>query len=529
MSKVLATFGIVLLLLGIFGIWYTSPDSQAARETRRWEQAQLRAEQAALSAERAAQLEPVRAVVDPVIYAGIRLIGLGILVYLAVALGGATTAFFRKRLVLVQPDSAGRLPVRLDSAAYHGVSAAALGGYHATQHERARQSAAVPIHYAPHTAFSEQSHPVIQGAHSTPEPVVQLADHTLPSLTDLADLGHRPTGKAILLGLGAGGTPITVPLRNLWHIGLAGATGTGKSNIARLITAQLLTLGAQVSIADPKFTTFDAESGEDWRPIADRLHLAPASKPADIADLLSWHSEELTRRLELRQKGEKVGGPLFLYMDEWHVISEDVKDAEALVTRLSRIGRGVGMYLLTAAHSMLVRDGATFRDQFRTGYYLGGARSTGAALLDLAQRDIDESVLETGVAYLRSTATSPAQIVRVPYASNEAIYGLLTDGQPTMERLHTGAEVGRNPASPDPVMKSSGSPFEVATEVTSPAAECAIPSAEVARVLGLFVQGLSISDIAQEVYDAPKAGGKSVEARRKVEAVLRQSLGGVQR
>lgn len=515
MGKVLATLGIVLLLLGVFGIWYTSPDMQSAREARQLEQAQLRAEQAAMALERAERLEPVKAIIDPLIYVVIRLVGVGLLVYGAVTLGGVTRAFFRKRLVLVHADSAGRLPTRFDGPEYQRVAAATLAGYHATQYERARQSTAVPLHYAPHTSVSAQSTTDLQGAYSPSELAVQPLADTLPGLTDLADMSYRPSGKAILLGLGVGGKRITVPMSNLWHIGMAGATGSGKSNIARLITAQLLSLGAQVSIADPKFTVFDAESGEDWRPIADKLHLTPASKPDDIADLLAWHSEELARRLELRQAGQKVGGALFLYLDEWHVISEDVKDAEALVTRLSRIGRGVGMYLLTAAHSMLVKDGAAFRDQFRTGYYLGGARSTGSALLDMPQREIDEGILETGVAYLRSTATHPAQVVRVPYASNDALYRLLTDGQPTMDRLPPGYRTGYQNTPVHDAGSLRGSHMVANTEEATTASQCATPiHADAARAAGLFLGGKDVSAVVLEIK-----GVKSNEGRRYQTAV----------
>jgi hypothetical protein len=50
----------------------------------------------------------------------------------------------------------------------------------------------------------------------------------------------------------------------------------------------------------------------------------------------------------------------------------------------------------------------------------------------MPQKEIDEGRLETGIAYLRSSATSPARLVRIPHASNNAVRGLLADTAPTV-------------------------------------------------------------------------------------------------
>jgi hypothetical protein len=50
----------------------------------------------------------------------------------------------------------------------------------------------------------------------------------------------------------------------------------------------------------------------------------------------------------------------------------------------------------------------------------------------------------------------------------------------------------------------------------------ALPPDE-ARVLALFADGLTVNEIAQQVYGATKSGGKSAELRRRVEAIIRQT------
>jgi hypothetical protein len=46
---------------------------------------------------------------------------------------------------------------------------------------------------------------------------------------------------------------------------------------------------------------------------------------------------------------------------------------------------------------------------------------------------------------------------------------------------------------------------------------------DVARVLTLFADGLTVGEIAQQVYEAPKSGGRSAELRRRVEEIIRQA------
>lgn len=379
---------------------------------------------------------------------------LAVVCLLLLAAGGSVAVwrFFRER----RPNSAGLLPV--NAQILDDVAPRALAGFHAARLADA-QRALVPnsLNYSPHIA-PRLDYRGESGGTALPAPDEPAAESQLPGVVDLAALPFTPSTDAILLGVAEGNELVTVPMRSLWHIGTAGPTGAGKSNIARLILPQLLTLGAQVAIIDPKFTPFDAESGEDWRPIADRLFIAPARRPDDIASTIGYFHDELERRLDMRNAGKKVGGPLFLYCDEYTTITEDVKNADERIARLARLGRGVNIFLLIAAHDLLVKSGAgDTRDQLRTGFYLGGDSKTGSVLLDMPQREViqRESDLTLGVGLLRSAATSPARLVRIPYASNQGIARILGASQGTSEgrrigfrvppreaRVEVGSEVG---------------------------------------------------------------------------------------
>jgi hypothetical protein len=94
----------------------------------------------------------------------------------------------------------------------------------------------------------------------------------------------------------------------------------------------------------------------------------------------------------------------------------------------------VQLLTVGASQSMLIKEiggSSTLRDQYRTAFYVGGDRKSAAAMLDMPERDIDDGPLGKGVVLLRSKATAPARLVRVPLVSNASLYRLLNVAQST--------------------------------------------------------------------------------------------------
>ncbi|HMQ34254.1 MAG TPA: hypothetical protein PKD53_26200 [Chloroflexaceae bacterium] len=526
MGKLLLALGglaaLLLLASAIIGAGQDRYDPvQTARQYAESARYYAEAEAIAQAAQHEAYWSPIRAAVANGATIAVILALAAVVIVAAIYVGAQAVAHARFRFRHALPDERGLLPVRL--ADLGDVAPRALGAYHgARQIEAARQPVPHTITYSPRQDYRADG----AGGLGLPAEPPALA---LPGLTDLASLGWTPSMGAVLLGLAEGGERVTVPMKALWHIGTAGPTGAGKSNIARLILPQLQTLGAKVAIIDPKWTPYDAESGEDWRPIARRLFLPPARKAGEIGDTIAYFHDELERRLELRNAGQKVGGPLFLYADEFTTITEDVKDAAEQVARLGRLGRGVGIFLLVAAHDLLVKSGAgDTRDQLRTGFYLGGDTRTGAVLLDLPQKVVSEQEgqLTTGLALLRSAATSPARLVRVPYASNAGVAALLGEQASEEASDEPGQASGERPfgfRAPHP-----GKPTGSLMEARSNQASSASVRAEAARALALFRQGLDIPQIVRELYgiEAGSGGRRYQEAAREVQALLREALMG---
>lgn len=361
-----------------------------------------------------------------------------------------------------------------------------------------------------------------------PEPATQL-----PGMLDLSALECNPTLDHILLGVDELGQ-ITVSVQDLCHVALLGSTGGGKSNLLRLIIPQLQKIGASCILADPHYAPLDPENGDDWRPIADRLIHAPAVTAAAIDQELSFMHDELARRLEKRNKNEPIGIPLFFCFDELPVICDLVKDAPARLGKLLREGRKVSLLTVGASQSMLIKEiggSSTLRDQYRTAFYVGGDRKSAAAMLDMPERDIDDGPLGKGVVLLRSKATAPARLVRVPLVSNASLYGLLgvarsavvAPTEPLSNPLQTGfgfAAMATNgqrndngmTAQPDSGNSSTGSDN--------------LPTAETARIIALFRAKKSVGGIIRELY-GPIAGEKYKKARAAIEAILQDAMQGV--
>ena len=453
----------VVALAGLAALWLLiqtlDPQARAAREAAQW---------------RATQLDSDLYTVDMLAGALLRLA-----LPVALATAALGVVFVLLRLVYIRWASV------MAVQAHYNVKAI----------EAQRQPVPHTLTYSPHYA-RELALPAVAPAPGALPPALDAVAPALPPITDLASLNYQPTKQAVLLGLAPHGALITAPLSKLWHVATAGPTGNGKSNIHRLLLAQLLAVGAHVAVGDPKWTSYDVEQDEDWRPIERRLHLAPAVDSGQIGALLDYAIGQLQTRMEKRRMQEPVGLPLFICLDELPWIYDHVKGSPEAIAELVRLGRGVHVLVLAAAQDFLVKStglGAA-RDNFRSAFYLGGDLKTGSVLLDLPQRELAnrEGSLDLGAALLRSSATTPAQLVRVPYVSNESLYRLL------------GAPAGANPGvviDTEPVERTTFAP-DVAPIPTSTGVEhtkALDPRAH--RVRELLREKAGVNEILRAVWN----------------------------
>lgn len=391
-----------------------------------------------------------------------------------------------------------------------------------------------PANYAPHISVTQPK--AAQLPTFDAPALLSAAEPEAPALPDVTDLANiardfRPSKDAILLALGDGGERLTAPVSALCHVALCGATGQGKSNLLRLLLPQLQSIGARVVLTDPHYADIDPDNGDDWRAIRQRLYMPPAVKPRDIDAMLDYMCSELDRRLELRNKGEKVGAPLFLAYDELPVIVDTVKDAPERLGRILREGRKVSILTVGASQEFLVKTiggSSGARDQYRTAYYVGGDRTSASALLDVPARTIDDGPLGHGVALLRSKATPAARLVRVPLASNAGINLLLGAADVASIDADAGVPVTSTTRPFGFQVDATRTPDGRHAEVKTDVASSAPASAEAARAAQMFMNGADPAAIVLELrgVKASDGGRRYQKALAEVLDLIRQGMGG---
>lgn len=261
----------------------------------------------------------------------------------------------------------------------------------------------------------------------------------------------RPSVEQIFLSYRPEGEMILVPLKSLCHVGLVGATGNGKTTMLRMIMPQIQYVGGMTFMADPHFTPYDLESGEDWRPIADRLAVNPITQTnepltqyKDIKAFLRWLAEvEMVRRLELRRRVQPWGSPIFAAFPEWPAIADAVPEAAGYLGEILRQGRKVGVNVIVDTQDLLAQTFApskkrsndddspsnpagAVRKCFRTGAYVGGDQTSAKIILDVKGAVEDNKLrLGKGKLMIRCASLPEATLAYAPYPSNESIYQLL--------------------------------------------------------------------------------------------------------
>jgi hypothetical protein len=329
----------------------------------------------------------------------------------------------------------------------------------------------------------------------------------LPAPYDFLDelSTFRPTSQSIFLGRSSSGI-ITVAMSRLWHIALAGATGGGKTNILRLILAQLLKLGATCYLCDIHYAP--NKRGMDWIPIAERLAAPPVRDIQDIYATVEWLARsELQARIDREYAGEFIGDPLYLAIEELPAVMAEKPEIAPHLSKLLRQGRQYDVCLIGATQDMLVKTLGTsggVRECFRTGYYTGGDMTTARVLLDLQKgQSIDEDGLGVaGRVYLK-TAITAAQEVRVPLASNDAVYALLSVSGNTRRAALPGNGHGNAEKPPYEPVESNVSLFPgVFPERNTPAQGMPVVSVsedERRQITALAAAGVSRRDILKRM------------------------------
>ncbi len=434
------------------------------------------------------------------------------------------------RRALVYPDARGLLPVpreRLVEGHYDGHAAAALGGWHVSQAERARN----PVHELPRdlrTYAPRYGAPAAPRLPMTADPSPALASP--PSAAPLAPAmplsmllraGHRPTADRLLLGM-AGSSPIWTPPGA--HVAIAGPTGAGKDHAARLLLAQVVAAvpGCDAMILDPHHVWTDAADGTDLTPLQ-VAGVAAVTEKAQIAAMLEWLARsELERRIKARQAGQDLGAPTWILVNEAPSVLADYPDTARHIRALVNEGRKFRLFLLLASQDFLaatIRE-SSIRAQLTTAVNLGADQYTARALAVVPPPDA--GTLGKGIAYVRTGQASPT-LARLPLVDAEGIRALLPAPRSDAPAPWTilpggGGWVGDSAEAGDSTLETATPPHPTHPTLTAKAEACALPlDDEERQLIALLDQGKTTAAAAAALAGQYK-GGRYERLKRKAEA-----------
>lgn len=332
-----------------------------------------------------------------------------------------------------------------------------------------------------------------------------------PSLAQIAAEGFTPTADKMLLGFGAQGA-IYGPISALLSTAIAGRPGQGKSNLLKVICWQTIRAGGRVGLLDPHGGILEDASGAPMQ--------FAASTAGELDDAAALLVAELDRRIAAYRRGERGFTPYLALCDELPVLSLSSKPAMQAIGRAVLEGRKVGVYALIAGQGMpaesfngrLVRDALSSRFVFRTT--ADEARRCGLAG-DNAKL-VNE--LRPGLAVLDGPVDT--QIVAIPLATAGDM-AALGGADVASAVASTARPFGFQPAT-------NGSHMEAKPEAKNTASQRQTASADARRVAALFLAGSSVPEIVFTLYGLRSSDGgrRYTEARDRVEALLREAMGG---
>lgn len=237
------------------------------------------------------------------------------------------------------------------------------------------------------------------------------------------------------------------PSLQLCHGALNAVTGRGKTILIRGVETQLLKVGFEVVHADIKFALVD-EKGNDYRPIARALLSQPDMnvggvmlphlllREEHIVHFLRWLAgPELLRRLALYHRGQHTYKTFFLFLEELLYLIGKYKELGPLLSPLLSVGRSLGIKVFCVAQNFQVQNlklNSGMRENFESAWFLGGDLNSGAALLDMSIKGLQDLLRENniqlgkGVSLFRNNEVAyDARVVRSGMASNEFVYWML--------------------------------------------------------------------------------------------------------
>jgi hypothetical protein len=290
-------------------------------------------------------------------------------------------------------------------------------------------------------------------------------------------------------------------------VGVGGMPGSGKSITVASLAAQHAASGSRIFLADPHAAAQRRSLTSYLAPLTGQIE----DTATDRVEILRM-AERVYRELELRKRYGRVDQPVVLIVDEWLslILGKDGQELAALLIRLVVEGQKSDVTVILAAQNWMAATagGSVLRNPLPVTV-AHRMRPADMRALTGMRGDVPADVLELPPGHAYATGPWGVSRVVVPHVRPEEL--------PSTSAFHL-------PSTSLPPAFQNGD-AEGNPELREGNRKAPEDRQE-RRVVGLFLDGASVPEIVQAVYGKSSSDGRAyLEAREKVEAILRRALG----
>ena len=362
--------------------------------------------------------------------------------------------------------------------------------------------------YSPRTEDSHnlnitQHHKQLKALPSDQALSVPTVDHVQQVPTFKQALADA-TGAALVLGYDQQAQPVHGTLDSLYSFGIGGMSGSGKSSTAVWLLAQSVLQGAKLIVIDPHAGNSDSLASK-LQPLFSSYLCKVASTQAEMLQSVRYSQSIFNSRKSGETQGQHH---VIVVCDEWLACMRGDLQTEfqKLAESISQEGRKYGVIGCFLSQKWSIQKSGDMRDTLTSHIICRTRPNLARQQTGLLSSELPSDVmsLDAGQFYLLDTF-GELQKLTAPYVSDADLTSLV---------LPTNSQTTSIPTEKTQRPAPIGSTQEVGKTNLDP---------EEARILQLFLDGLSISEITRQVSGA-KSGRKYSDTLNRINVIVRQQL-----
>ena len=312
------------------------------------------------------------------------------------------------------------------------------------------------------------------------------------------------TGAALVLGYDQQAQPVHGTLDSLYSFGIGGMSGSGKTSCAVWLLAQSVLQGAKLIVIDPHKGNPDSLATK-LKPLASSYLCKVASTQNEMLQSVRYSQSIFNSR----KSGESQNDhPVIIVCDEWLACmrGELQTEFQKLAESISQEGRKYGIIGCFLSQKWTINKSGDMRDTLTSHIICRTRPNLARQQTGLLSSELPSDVLSlnAGQYYLLDTFGEITKL-QAPYISPQDLANLVLPNT-VQSTSQTPITITRP--------QQSGSIQEVGKTNLDP---------EEARILQLFLDGMSISEITKQISGV-KSGRKYSDTLKRINDTVRQKL-----